>query len=223
MRKLVFALFALVFSFPAYGATDVWVFYGAGFYFWSSGMDEIARRATTLSGVGTVHGPYDYRDTQRAYDEIVAAKAADPHLKVVISGYSCGANGSGAVAQGLHRNGISVNLAVIQPSVWCGHSYMRTTSNVRFAQATYGNCIQTLGLGCDQWTGDAYRIVNIYRPDQHLQADTDPDSQRDVLTVIYCTANPDRRGCRPYLRHLHRTTTITRYSGQTGVWHLQER
>lgn len=219
--RILIAMMMLAAATAANAATDVWVFYGAGPHFLSSGMDEIARRASTLSGVGAVHGPYDYTETQRAYDEIIAATAADPHLQVVISGYSCGGNSSGAVAQGLARTNHQVHLAVIQPSLWCGLSYMTTTSNVRLAQDTYGNCLQTLGLGCAQFKGAAYRTVNIYRPDLHLQADTDPNSQRDVLSAIYAVANPGRAG--PYLRHLHRTTTITRYSGQTGVWHLHER
>jgi hypothetical protein len=212
---LVLAL--LLWAAPAAAATDVWIFYGAGFHFWSSGMDEIARRAVHLRGVGAVHGPYDYRETQRAYDEIMAA----PHEhSIVISGYSCGGNAAGAVAQGLARTGRHVHLAVIQPSIWCGNDYMRTTSNVGLAQDTFGDCLQTLGLGCAQFSGDAHRIILINRPDLHLEADTDVNAQRDVLGAIYTVANPSRGGL--HVRHLYRTTRMTLYAGQ-NVWRLHER
>jgi hypothetical protein len=155
-------------------------------------------------------------ETQRVYDEILASSSGD---HAVLVGYSCGGNASLAVAQGLARNARSVHVLAVQPSVWCGW-YLPTTSNVRYAQDTYGNCIQTLGLGCLQFYGDAYKTVNIYRPDLHLQADTDPNSQRDVVTATYCIANPGR--CGPFIRHLHHTTTLQRYNGQ-DVFRLRER
>jgi len=69
--------------------------------------------------------------------------ASSPSDNIFITGYSCGGNSTGAVAQALARTGRTVYLAVIQPSVWCGLSYMNTTSNVRLAQDTYGNALQT--------------------------------------------------------------------------------
>jgi hypothetical protein len=218
MKRLVPALaLALVLLLPsqATAATNVWFFYGAGPHFWSSGIDEMARKAQSLRGVGRV-STHDHMETQRVYDEILASPTSD---RAVVVGYSCGGNASLAVAQGLARNGRPVAVLAVQPSVWCGR-YLPTTSNVRYAQDTYGNCVQTLGLGCLQFYGDAYKTVNIYRPDLHLEADTDPNSQRDVLGAIYAIANPNRVG--PLLRHLHRTTYITRYNGQ-NVWRLRER
>jgi len=214
MKKLLIAL-SLLWVTPAFSATDVWLFYGAGPHFLSSGIDTMARRIRALSGIGHV-STHDYRDTQNVYDQVLAAPPSD---KKVLVGYSCGGNASLAVAQGLHRNNIPIHILAVQPSVWCGW-YLPTTPNVRYAQDTYGNCIQTLGLGCLQFYGDAYRTVNIYRPDLHLQADTDPNSINDVVSATYCISTGR---CRPFVRHLHNTTSITRYSGQTGVWRLQER
>ena len=71
-----------------------------------------------------------------------------------------------------------------------------------------------------QTTGNAQHTVLIYRPDLHLEADNDPNSQRDVLGAIYGIANPGRAGL--LVRHLHRTTYVTRYNGQ-NVWRLRER
>lgn len=198
---------------PAWSATDVWVFYGAGPNFLSAGMDVIARRATTLSGVGVVHGPYNYWETQRTHDEMVASQRAGN--KTVVVGYSCGGNATLAVAQ----SGIPMYALAIQPSLWCGR--YQTTANIIYAQDTYGNCVQTWGLGCYQFRGAAQKTVNIYRPDLHLQADDDPNSQNDVLSAIYAIANPGRAGVA--IRHLHRTAVITRYNGQSGVWHLRAR
>jgi hypothetical protein len=71
-----------------------------------------------------------------------------------------------------------------------------------------------------QTTGNAQHTVLIYRPDLHLEADNDLNSQRDVLGAIYAIANPGHAGL--LVRHLHRTTYVTRYNGQ-NVWRLRER
>jgi len=196
-----------------YAATDVWVFYGAGPHFLSSGMNQIARRARTLSGVGAVHGPYDYRETQRAYNEIMAAP---PEHSIVISGYSCGGNAALSVAQGLARNSRAVNLALIQPSVWCGW-YLPTTANVGLAQNSYSGCIETFGLGCLRLYGAAQENVNIYRPSRHLRGDNDPASQRDVLSAIYRVANP--RGCDPSRHQCHAHTLVVHRAPGGGMSH----
>jgi len=211
MRKLAIALL-LALTLPAGAAENVWLFYGAGPHIFSSGINTIARRARTISGVGRV-ATYDYRDTQRVYDEILASPHSDT---ATIVGYSCGGNASLAVAQGLARNGRPVHLLSIQPSVWCGW-YLPTTSNVVYAQDTYSSCLLTLGLGCLRYYGDAQRTVLIFRPEGHLRGDNDPDAQRDVLAAIYAIANPSRRGV--VGRHLARTTDVTLSTGQK--WWLE--
>ena len=206
MKKLVL-LFCLLAS-PSVAATDVWFLYGWGPPAWSSGVDQMARRARTLSGVGTVHGPYSYYETQRVYDEINAAPA-EHHI--VISGYSCGANAATVIGTALHRHHY---IAGIQPSLWCG-SYS-TTSSTLAAQDTYNsNCLQTLGFGCAAYHGGAQKILLIDRPDLHPQADNDPNAQRDVLGLIYAVANPSRSHL--HINRLGRTTHFIRYNGQS-VW-----
>jgi hypothetical protein len=213
--KTLIAAFWLGLIAPASAATNVWFFYGAGPAWWSSGIDEMAHKARELRGVGHV-STHPYTDTQRVYDEILASPTSD---NAVVVGYSCGGNAALAVTQGLARNARTVHILAIQPSVWCGW-YLPTTSNVRYAQDTYGNCIQTLGLGCMQFYGAAQHTVLIYRPDLHSEAHADTNAQRDVLGAIYGIANPGRAGL--LVRHLHRTTYVTRYNGQ-DVWRLRER
>lgn len=216
MRRLavVLVLLLTVAATPAAAATDVWLFYGAGPPALSSGIDVMARRIRTLSGIGHV-SVHRYYDTTTVYNQILQRPASD---KAVVVGYSCGGNASLAVAQSLSYNNRQVAVLAVQPSVWCGW-YLPTTSNVAYAQDTYGNCLQTLGLGCLQFYGDAQRTVLIHRPDLHLQADSDPNSIRDVVRATYCIANPSR--CRPLIRHLRGTTTLTRYNGE-DVLRLQE-
>src|SRR5215831_17800933 len=145
MKRLAILL-ALLWSVPASAATDVWIFYGAGFYAWSSGMDQIARRARTLRGVNAVRGPFDYRDTQRVYDEIVRS---NHEHSIVIMGYSCGGNASLAVANALRNNNRTVHVITLQPSVWCGR--YPTSSNIRYFQDTWS--YGTGGLGSYQPEG----------------------------------------------------------------------
>ena len=210
MKKL--ALILCLLASPAYAAENIWLFYGAGPHAFSSGIDQIARRARTFSGVGHV-GTYDYMDTQRVYDEVLASPPSDT---ATIVGYSCGGNSGLAVTQGLARNGRPVHLLTMQPSVWCGW-YLPTTSNVVYAQNTYAGCIETLGLGCLRLYGDAQQTVNIFRPEPHLRADTDPAYQRDVLRAIYFIANPYE--CRGHHCHSH-TVVIHRPPGGPAQVHV---
>src|SRR6516162_10730924 len=99
MRALIVVLVLLTSAWPAFGATDVWLFYGWGLDSWSSGIDQIARRVRTLRGVHSVHVS-DYRDTQAAYDYLVS-RPAEHSLATV--GYSCGGNAALATAAALNR------------------------------------------------------------------------------------------------------------------------
>src|SRR6516162_11538885 len=112
----------------ANAATDVWLFYGWGPNGWSSGIDQIARRVRTLRGINSVH-VYDYRETQRAYNEAIAS----PHEhSLAFVGYSCGGNAALAVGGSLAHNNRTAHIIALQPSVWCGR--YPTTPNMRYVQ-----------------------------------------------------------------------------------------
>src|SRR3974377_451015 len=72
MKRILLTLLFLCLASPALATTEVWLFYGAGFHAFSTGMNQIASKLARTNGI-IVHGPYDYRDTQRAYNEIRAA------------------------------------------------------------------------------------------------------------------------------------------------------
>jgi hypothetical protein len=106
-----------------------------------------------------------------------------------------------------------VHVLGIQPSLYCGRYW--STSNMALAQDTFGPCGQTYGFGCLRYFGRAQKTVLIERPSLHLQADTDPLAQRDVVLATYCIANSAERGrCAPWALHLKRTTTAKRFSGR---------
>jgi len=204
MIRGLLVLLALLLSSPAQAATDLFLFYGAGPHGLSSGIDRIARIARTFGGVGFV-GTFDYRDTQAAYDR---AAATPPSDKIVLVGFSCGAQSVVNVAAGLERNHRPVVILAIQPSFWCGSA--QTTSNVVYAQDSWSP--GTFGLGSKWYDGSASRIVLIERRSPHLQGDDNPAAQADVLAAIYSIANnrPSVLG-----NHLGRTTRFVRTNGQT--------
>jgi hypothetical protein len=183
--------------------TRVWGLYGYGDN-WagtSRGIDEIAEKAREIPGVEFVH-VYNYTDTQIVADEI---RAAPSETKIVIYGYSCGANSMTVIAHGLDGQRNIDTLAGIQQSWWCGGETLG--GNVAFGQMTIGGCVQTLGLGCKKLFGNQSFngiILNIRRNDLHSQADNDPDAQQDVLNAIYETAAPPPEEPPP---------------GWTGDWH----
>jgi hypothetical protein len=213
MKRIAVALLFCLFAIPAHAVTDVWLFYGAGLHGFSQGVDQIASRVRRLRGVGTVHGPYDYRDTQRAYDEI---RATPSQHKIVIGGYSCGA--ASALTVGGALGSRRVHILGIQPSLWCGR--YPTTPNMVYAQDTYGLCWETLGLGCYQFDGTSPHTVLIERPGRHLKADQDSAYQRDVVLATAAVADPARGG-----RALHRWLRNSTYlfHASPGHVHLWER
>jgi hypothetical protein len=153
----------------------------------SSGIDEIAARARNIPGVVQVN-VRRYWDTTTIYNEVMASPTTD---RIVLGGYSCGANSATVVARGLWQSYRHVHtIANIQMSLWCGGDALE--SNVTYGQGTYNaDCAQTLGLGCKplepapSFTG---KIVNINRPDRHGAADNDPATQDDVLKAIAATS-----------------------------------
>lgn len=197
MRALLSFVFLVLATLPAIAATDVWLMYGWGdnVFGTSSGIDEIAAKARTIPGVTSVN-VRNYHETQRIYDEAVAASSAGH--RVVLSGYSCGLNSATVVARGMWESGHRVATVVgIQQSLWCGGNGLE--SNTSYGQSTYGDCRETWGLGCKQLEAAPSfggRINNIYRPETHGYADNDPNAQADVLKAIAATS---LYGARPEL------------------------
>jgi hypothetical protein len=208
MKRALLALlllFALATPATAQNRTRVWGLYGWGDN-WrgtSRGIDEIADQARTIPGVEFVH-IFNYWETQAVADEIVASPPAG-EVKIVIYGYSCGANAMTVIAHGVDGRRQVDTLAGIQQSLWCGGESLG--GNVVFGQMTYGGCVQTLGLGCKKlMANQSFNgiILNIRRPDLHSQADNDADAQMDVLNAILETAAPPPEEPPP---------------GWTGDWH----
>lgn len=167
----------------SWAGTRVWGFYGWGDNFLGSsrGIDQIAAKARQIPGVVFVR-VYNYWQTQQVANEIMASPSSD---KIVLYGYSCGANAVTAFFNVTRK----ITIAGIQESLWCG-GYL-IANNVSYAQETYAGCIITLGFGCKKYApapGFQGKITLIRRPDLHGQADTDPDAQADVLGVIATTA-----------------------------------
>lgn len=189
---LYISLIILTSALPAFGTdTRVWLMYGWGDNFAgsSSGIDEIAARARTIPHVSEVN-VRNYWDTTTIFNE--ASAAARGGHRVVLGGYSCGANSATVVARAMWQAGLPfATIANIQMSKWCGGDALEGNSP-RYAQGTYNaDCAQTFGLGCKPLEGaPSYlgHIVNINRPDSHGYADNDPATQNDVLKAIAATA-----------------------------------
>jgi hypothetical protein len=187
--RALLILLLMVAPASAESMTRVWGLYGYGDN-WrgtSRGIDEIADQARTIPGVEWVH-VFNYWQTSEVAAEIVASPA---DTKIVIYGYSCGANAMTTIARGLDGQRNIDTLAGIQQSLWCGGETLG--GNVAFGQVTYGGCGQTLGLGCKKlMANQSFNgiILNIRRGDLHSQADNDLDAQADVLNAIYETAAP---------------------------------
>jgi hypothetical protein len=181
-------LFALVTQ--ALAGTRVWGFYGLGDNWWNTsiGIDQIAAEARKLPHVTAVR-ILPYWATQQAVDEMNAAPA---HDRIVGYGYSCGSNALTVIAAGLRRH---IDIATIQPSVWCGGRQL--TSNVRYAKNVYAPiCIFNIGLGC-RWLrlapgNTTTELVHVRRQYLHSWADTDPKAQAEVLAVIRHAPNAPR-------------------------------
>src|SRR6516164_4341965 len=79
------------------------------------------------------------------------------------------------------------HLLGMQPSIWCGGT-PNLTPNVGFALNIYAPCWTNFGLGCQQWSG-ARRLQQVEHLSRHLQADTDPFYQEQILGSIDYLAN----------------------------------
>ena len=208
--KVAIVLTASIWALQAHAGTMVWGFRGWGLPGWSEGVDQIAQQAATIHGVTSVR-IYNHYDTQTVANEI----AATPHgTRVVIYGYSCGSNAS-VVTANAFRGVRNINAVLgMQPSIWCGGGLTNTIAqNTGYGQATIASCLQTLGLGCQNWVG-ARRLYMIERPEWHGQADTDPDYQQDVLSAINTVANPQ---CDPARHHCHGHTVIIHRPAEGGT------
>jgi hypothetical protein len=211
MKRILLTLLLLCLASPALATTDVFLFYGAGFHAFSTGMNQIANRLARTEGI-VVHGPYDYRETQLVYDQI---RATPSDHKIVLGGYSCGAASSLIVGGSLGSR--RVYAFGLQPSLWCGR--YPTTSNMVWAE-TYGLCWETLGLGCYQADGSSPHSLYVERPFRHLKADTDASYQNDMVLGIRAVSNPDRYAG-IYHRWLRNTTYL--FHADPGHIHLWER
>jgi hypothetical protein len=207
IRSFIYAFLVIAFSaLPAIGATDVIGFYGWGDNFWnsSSGVDQIAAQARRIPGVTSVQ-VMNWHETQRAANLIMSKPRSH---RIVLYGYSCGANSISTIAYGLNAAHRALDIAGIQPSVWCGGHPI--TRNVHHAWQVYSGCIRTLGLGCRRYRhaegNNVTEIEAVHRWQSHFWVDTDPDVQRDVLTVIAGRA-------RMLARHGH-AVEIVRARGQ---------
>ena len=169
--------------------TRVWGMYGYGDN-WrgtSAGIDEIAEEARTIPNVEFVH-VFNYWQTQDVADEIMGSPA---ETRIVIYGYSCGANAVTVIAHGIASQRPIDAVLGLQESLWCGGNEI--APGVIYAQETYGGCAQTLGLGCKKFVaapGFTGQILNINRPERHGTADNDPEYQQDILNAIYEVAAP---------------------------------
>jgi hypothetical protein len=172
----------------AHAETWVWLLYGLGGQWTSGGVDQIAARARNIPGVTKVT-VLNYTDTQRVYDEVMAAPAG---VRVVIGGYSCGANAAEVISLALWQSYRQfATIANIQASKWCGGNSLEGLSP-HYAQSTYNaSCWETFGLGCkplEPAPSFQGHIININRPDSHGDAQYDPDTQADVLKAIAATS-----------------------------------
>jgi hypothetical protein len=180
MNKLVI-IAAMLLSTSASAGTRLFAFYGLGGQRTSVGIDQIVEQARSISGITHV-ATYDQSEYRRAVRDI---DGVPPEDKVVLIGYSCGMNKATVIAHDTTRHVDTI--AGMQMSKHCGG--LDLGANVSYGQVTYGGCVS--GLGCKQLApapGFAGRILNIYRPETHGQADTDPDYQADVLRAIKWTA-----------------------------------
>jgi hypothetical protein len=204
MRAIVYALLFCLSSTPTWAGTKVWGFRGAGLAGWSEGVDQIAEQARHIPNVTSVR-VFNYYETQQVADEI----RSTPHgTRVAVYGYSCGANAATLIGTSFAGARNINEVLGMQPSIWCGGT-PNLTRNVGYAQNTYAPCWSNFGLGCQQWSG-ARRLVQTERMARHLQADTDPQYQADVLGAIDYLANyqvqcdPTRHACHGHTLIIHR-------------------
>lgn len=182
MRLIISLLISLLLVTSTHAETRVWLFRGMGGN-WGGlapGVDQIAAKERRIPGVTSVR-VFEYYQTQQVANEI--SHTPSP-VKVVVGGYSCGANSATVVANAFHR---PIYVEGIQASVWCGSYWI--TPNVPRAQETLNSrCWRTVGLGCRQYApapGTNPGVITIIdRPDGHLYADDDPDAQADMVRFV---------------------------------------
>jgi hypothetical protein len=204
MRRL-FLIIALLWSAPAWAATDIVLMYGWGPNGWSSGIDQIARKARTLRGVNATWVG-DYTQTQAAYDWL---HSRSHEHSLICVGYSCGGNGALVTCGALNR---PTHVIMLQPSIWCGRYPVTHQMHVQDTWSS-GN----FGLGAYQpEPGPAIYTTFIQRDHYHGAADTDPMYQRDALYAIGAVADPSRQAARQ--RYLARTAPHVDRQDANVIW-----
>jgi hypothetical protein len=192
--------------------THVRLMRGMGGKLTSPGVDQIGQQAAQVKGVTKVV-VYDYTQDQQLVADV---NAEPPTVKQVIGGYSCGANASPVAAGGVKSVAM---MTTIQASLWCGGALI--PKQVQRAQETYNaSCWQTLGFGCyllnpgPGFPASHFTVIN--RPDCHPCADTDPNTQADMIAAIKSVASPNASSKNFFAAKAPSThiRVIVRYNGQ---------
>lgn len=147
------------------------ILYGLGGTDTSPGMVQLAQQLGTIPGV-----------TVRSHDEsdwtaaVINAKSW-PDAKVVLVGYSMGANNITYVAEQLKQVDL---LIAIQPTLY--EEAVTVGPNVKKAIEFYNpNVLETGGLGSRKLEGNVEYVVN---QDSHPYADDDPTVHNRIISEV---------------------------------------
>ena len=147
--------------------------YGLGGASTSPGITQLAQQLKAIPGVH-VRGPYD----ESAWQEALADTKTWTVEKIVLIGYSMGANNITYIAQGLKHVDL---LCAIQPTLY--EAAAPITSVVKKAIEFYNpNVLETGGLGSRKLEGHVEYVVN---QDSHPYADNDPVVHTRIIQEIH--------------------------------------
>jgi len=151
--------------------------YGLGGETTSPGMAQLATQIKAIPDV-TVRGPYDESEWETA----VADTKTWTVEKIVLIGYSMGANNVTYMAQALSHVDL---LCAIQPTLY--EDAASIGANVKKAIEFYNiNVIETGGLGSRKLTGHVTYVTN---SDTHPEADIDPSVHARIIQEIKLLLN----------------------------------
>lgn len=146
--------------------------YGLGGASTSPGITQLAAQLRAIPGVA-VRGPYD----ESAWQEAVADTKTWTVEKIVLIGYSMGANNVTYMAQQLKHVDL---LCAIQPTLY--EEAVPITSVVKKAIEFYNpNVLETGGLGSRKLQGNVEYVVN---SDTHPYADDDPSVHTRIISEV---------------------------------------
>lgn len=155
---------------------------GQGGWLTSYGVGTLGQKAEQLGrGPCTV---LDWNEQQAAYDSVLAfARQVGDGSRLVLYGYSLGANAVTFVAEALAKKGIAVDLLVaMDPTIWS--AIRPLTKNVRqavcYRNLNFLNVVGLAGLAAqDPSILTTYKIA-----DFHLFADINGTYQKQILDRI---------------------------------------